>query len=133
MLWHTGAWLAQSANLRVFEDQALENEVLGLIAVQTPSGWKVDHKAGGYSDRAIAIGMALAEAVKYRMKPGSENFWQREQLRSSALSQGNYEQSCLNRQTIALERHGSVASSGLSSASSPTPALTSVLEVGCRG
>jgi phage terminase large subunit-like protein len=77
-----------SANLRVFEDQALESEILGLVVVQTPSGWKVDHRAGGYSDRAIAIGMALTKAVKYRKKPGSESFWEREELRSPALSRG---------------------------------------------
>jgi hypothetical protein len=63
-----------SAKLRVFDDQALENEVLGLQVVQTASGWKVDHRAGGYSDRAIAIGMALTEAVKHRKKEGSAEF-----------------------------------------------------------
>ena len=79
-----------SANLRVFEDHALENEVLGLVVVQTPSGWKVDHRAGGYSDRAIAIGMALTEAVKHRQREGSEGFWDHwDQLRAERLLAGD--------------------------------------------
>ncbi len=60
------------ASLRVFDDRELENEILGLQVVQTASGWRIDHRAGGFSDRAIAIGMALTEAVKYRRKAGHE-------------------------------------------------------------
>jgi len=78
-----------SAKLRVFEDGELESEIVGLMVVQTPSGWKVDHKAGGYSDRAIAIGMALTEAVKHRPSEGSEKFWARyDQLRAERLLSG---------------------------------------------
>jgi len=58
--------LVSDASLRVFEDRELEQEILGLQVVQTASGWRIDHRAGGFSDRAVALGMALTEAVKYR-------------------------------------------------------------------
>lgn len=63
-----------SEDLVVFSDDALEDEILGLMVVQTPSGWKVDHRAGGYSDRTIAIGMALCEADKHRPPLGGADF-----------------------------------------------------------
>jgi phage terminase large subunit-like protein len=58
--------LISDATLRVFDDRELEQEILGLQVVQTASGWRIDHRSGGYSDRAVALGMALSEAVKYR-------------------------------------------------------------------
>ena len=59
-------------------DKYLEAEILGLRTVQTSSGWRVDHGKGGFSDRAMALGMALhgfqkrgqrkvPEAVRYDM------------------------------------------------------------------
>jgi phage terminase large subunit-like protein len=53
-----------SGSLRVYEDDELQREVLGLQVVQGGSGWRFDHQAGGFSDRAVAIAMALSEAVK---------------------------------------------------------------------
>jgi hypothetical protein len=48
-----------SGSLRVFPDEELEREVLGLIVRETAGGWRVDHRAGGFSDRAIALAMAV--------------------------------------------------------------------------
>jgi hypothetical protein len=45
--------------LRVFADVELEREVLGLRVVQTGSGWRFDHRAGRFSDRAVALAMAI--------------------------------------------------------------------------
>jgi hypothetical protein len=53
-----------SATLRVFPDPELEREILGLRVVQTASGWKFDHRSGGYSDRAVTLAMCVQEAVK---------------------------------------------------------------------
>lgn len=47
------------ATLRVYPDKELEREVLGLRTVQTPSGWRFDHRGGGYSDRAVAVALAV--------------------------------------------------------------------------
>jgi NAD(P)-dependent dehydrogenase (short-subunit alcohol dehydrogenase family) len=58
------------ASLRVFDDRDLEAEILGLVTVQTAAGWRIDHRVGGFSDRAMALGMAVQEAVKTRRKPG---------------------------------------------------------------
>jgi hypothetical protein len=72
-----------SANLRVFCDPKLENDPRPGCRPD-PLGLEDRPQAGGFSDRAIAIGMALTEAVKYRKKPGSENFWQHyDELRAS--------------------------------------------------
>ena len=54
------------ASLRVFQDEALEEEILGLQVRETPDGWKFDHRASGYSDRAVALAMALSAASKMR-------------------------------------------------------------------
>jgi hypothetical protein len=48
-----------SASLRVFPDVELEREILGLRVVQTGAGWRMDHRVGGYSDRAVALAMAI--------------------------------------------------------------------------
>jgi phage terminase large subunit-like protein len=48
-----------SARLRVYPDPELEREILGLRVVETAGGWRFDHRAGGYSDRAVALAMAL--------------------------------------------------------------------------
>ncbi len=52
----------KSGRLRVFEDPALEEEILGLRVVQSAGGWRVDHRSGGFSDRAMAIAMAIEAA-----------------------------------------------------------------------
>jgi hypothetical protein len=48
-----------SGSLRVFPDEELEREILGLIVRETAGGWRVDHRAGGYSDRVMALAMAV--------------------------------------------------------------------------
>ncbi len=58
-----------SATLRVFPDVELEREVLGLVVKESAGGWRIDHRAGGYSDRAIALAMALHAALAYPARP----------------------------------------------------------------
>jgi hypothetical protein len=53
-----------SAALRVFADDELTREILGLRVVETSSGWRFDHRTGGYSDRAVALGMAVMAAQR---------------------------------------------------------------------
>jgi hypothetical protein len=53
-----------SATLRVYPDADLEREILGLRVVEGASGWRFDHRAGGYSDRAVALSMAVQAAQK---------------------------------------------------------------------
>jgi hypothetical protein len=50
------------ARLRTYPDSELEREVCGLRVVEREGGWKMDHRAGGYSDRAVALAMALHAA-----------------------------------------------------------------------
>jgi hypothetical protein len=57
------------ARLRVFDDPELTREILGLQVRETPSGWRLDHRSGGYSDRAIALAMCVQEALR-RGAPG---------------------------------------------------------------
>src|SRR4029077_12138909 len=38
-----------TGTLRVYSDAELEREVTGLRVVETPSGWRFDHRVGGYS------------------------------------------------------------------------------------
>jgi hypothetical protein len=59
------------ASLRVYEDAELEREVLGLQVVQGASGWKLDHRVGGYSDRAVSLAMACMAAVAHRGQTGA--------------------------------------------------------------
>ncbi|HWQ23892.1 MAG TPA: hypothetical protein VNK94_07300 [Gaiellaceae bacterium] len=58
--------LISAASLRVFEDAELEREILGLVVTQTAAGWRIDHRAGAFSDRAIALALAAQEAVAMR-------------------------------------------------------------------
>jgi hypothetical protein len=53
-----------SAALRVFPDAELEREILGLTVVESAAGWRFDHRAGSYSDRAVALAMALQAAQR---------------------------------------------------------------------
>jgi len=52
-----------TARLRVYPDPELEAEILGLRVIPTASGWKFDHAVAGYSDQAVAVALALTEAV----------------------------------------------------------------------
>jgi hypothetical protein len=54
--------------LRVYPDHELEREVTGPRVVETPSGWRFDHRTGGYSDRAVALAMAILLAQDRRPK-----------------------------------------------------------------
>jgi hypothetical protein len=56
----------QDETLRVFDDRELEHEVLSLQTRETPEGWRFDHRRGDYSDRVVALAMALQAAVKMR-------------------------------------------------------------------
>jgi phage terminase large subunit-like protein len=56
----------QDESLRVYDDAGLVQEILGLQVRETPEGWRFDHRAGGYSDRVVALAMALQAAVKVR-------------------------------------------------------------------
>lgn len=49
-------------------DKGLEDELLGLQCIQKNYGFRIDHEAGGYSDRGIALGMA---ALVLATTPGS--------------------------------------------------------------
>jgi hypothetical protein len=57
----------QDETLRVYDDRELEHEILSLQTRETPAGWRFDHRRGGYSDRVVALSMALQTAVKTRM------------------------------------------------------------------
>ncbi len=66
----TGLYSAiKSGRLRVFDDAALEEEILGLRVVQSAGGWRVDHRSGGFSDRAMAIAMAIEAAGSGASRP----------------------------------------------------------------
>ncbi len=70
----TGLYSAiKSGRLRTFEDPALEEEILGLRVVQSAGGWRVDHRAGGFSDRAMAIAMAIESAGSGSSRPNSSH------------------------------------------------------------
>ncbi len=60
--------LLHNGKLLLYPDAALETELLRLEAIQTGYGWRIDHKSGGYSDRAMAIGMAALDATKPRVR-----------------------------------------------------------------
>lgn len=48
-----------SQTLKVYPDAELEREVLALRVIESANGWRFDHRAGGYSDRAVALSMAI--------------------------------------------------------------------------
>jgi terminase large subunit-like protein len=56
--------LIKAKQLKLFPDPELERELLRLEAKQTSYGWRLDHRAGGYSDRAIAVAIAALAAVE---------------------------------------------------------------------
>ena len=62
--------------IATFPDAELESELISLNAVQKGYGWRIDHQSGGFSDRAMALGMAaqtllenppitLAQAIRF--------------------------------------------------------------------
>lgn len=55
--------LIKSGRLRLFPDQKQERELLALSVAQVGYGWRIDHAGGGYSDRAMALGMMTMEAL----------------------------------------------------------------------
>ena len=55
--------LLAKGQMRLYPDDDLERELLRLEEKQTTYGWRIDHAAGGFSDRAMAIGMAALHAV----------------------------------------------------------------------
>ena len=56
--------LVRDGQLRLYLDRELERELLGLQVVQAGYGWKMDHRSGGFSDRAVALAMAALLAVE---------------------------------------------------------------------
>jgi phage terminase large subunit-like protein len=56
--------LVRDAQLRLYPDTDLEHELLGLQMVQTTSGFRIDHRSGGFSDRAMALAMAALAATE---------------------------------------------------------------------
>ena len=65
--------LLRNAKLRLYPDAELERELLQLEMVQTGYGWRIDHRSGGFSDRAVAIGMAALPAVLEGSRAGLLN------------------------------------------------------------
>ncbi len=55
--------LLKNGQMRLYPDADLERELLRLEAKQTGYGWRIDHTSGGFSDRAMAIGMAAMHAA----------------------------------------------------------------------
>jgi len=43
----------------------LRRELLGLVVKEGPRGWRMDHRSSGYSDRAVALAMAVALAEEH--------------------------------------------------------------------
>ncbi|MDD3607175.1 MAG: hypothetical protein PHQ20_00020 [Candidatus Moranbacteria bacterium] len=57
-------YLFHNSLIRVFPYKMLEEELLNLNAEEKSYGWRVDHKAGGYSDHVISLGMSSMFAVQ---------------------------------------------------------------------
>jgi len=55
--------LLHNGQMRLYPDADLERELLRLEVKQTGYGWRIDHAAGGFSDRAMALGMAALHAA----------------------------------------------------------------------
>jgi hypothetical protein len=92
------------ATLRVYDDDDLRREILGLRVVQPAGGWRVDHRVGGYSDRAIALGMTVGAAIDTSRKG-------RQPIIPSALGAAN---AGLTRVSLATEADGVQRSLGWS-------------------
>jgi hypothetical protein len=64
-----------SAALRVYPDADLEREILGLRVVESAGGWRFDHRRGGFSDRAVSLGMAVMLAHERGRPRGERGSW----------------------------------------------------------
>lgn len=68
--------LIRDAQLRLYPDAALQHELLALQMRETTYGWRLDHRSGGFSDRAMAIGMAaLLATVSPSISPAAVENW----------------------------------------------------------
>jgi phage terminase large subunit-like protein len=93
-----------SAALRVYPDRELEREILGLRVIETPSGWRFDHRSGAYSDRAVALAMAITAAQSARTGTMSTHVPRRQIPRR--LDGLTYADRVAARRRAALERPG---------------------------
>jgi hypothetical protein len=50
--------------LKLYPDPDLEHELLSLQMIQTSFGFRMDHRSGGFSDRAMALAMAALQVVE---------------------------------------------------------------------
>jgi hypothetical protein len=66
--------LLHNGQLRLYPDADLEREILALEVKATGYGWRIDHTAQGFSDQAMALGMAALGAIERPPKKGSV-FW----------------------------------------------------------
>ena len=56
-----------SASLRVYPDHRLTRGARAAV-VETSAGWRFDHRTGGYSDRAVALAMAIQAGYAVRQR-----------------------------------------------------------------
>jgi len=61
--------------IRVFPDQSLKDEILALRGRQTSQGWRIDHARSGYSDQAVAVGMAALSAMGDSRRVDPDVIW----------------------------------------------------------
>jgi phage terminase large subunit-like protein len=66
--------LIASGRLKLYEDEELRRELEGIRVVQTPAGWRIDHGPGAYSDRVVALAMAVSLALE-RRETGHVSVW----------------------------------------------------------
>lgn len=50
-------------------DDTFVKELVSLVTKVMPYGWRLDHTSGKHDDRAVAVGMALTELVKFPYVP----------------------------------------------------------------
>lgn len=58
--------LISGGRMRLYPDPDLERELLQLQVRQTAVGWRIDHQRGGFSDRAVALGLAALGAFDFQ-------------------------------------------------------------------
>lgn len=75
-----------TAQLRVFPDSDLEQEVLSLVVRETAGGWRIDHKSGGFSDRAVALALAVQDVLAERPAPFDPVAWNEAVRRALPIS-----------------------------------------------
>lgn len=57
-------YLIHNGLLRFYPHKELENELISIVIKEMSYGQRIDHKAGGYSDHVIALGMACVELMQ---------------------------------------------------------------------